>query len=74
VKVATNTVAVGYDVVTEKERFKAVTTLTSAKKVGNLNFSPAANVSYEAGNSITLLPGFMAEKSSVFQAEIKGCQ
>jgi surface protein len=74
VKVATNTVAVGYDVVTEKERFKAVNTLTSAKKVGNINYSPAANVSYEAGSSITLLPGFTAEKSSVFQAEIKGCQ
>ncbi|AYQ33875.1 BspA family leucine-rich repeat surface protein [Runella sp. SP2] len=74
VKVATNTLAVGYNVVTEKERFKASTTLTSDKKVGNVNFTPNANVVYEAGNSITLLPGFSAEKTSTFLAEIKGCQ
>ncbi|MBB3837079.1 surface protein [Runella defluvii] len=74
VKVATNTLAVGYNVVTEKERFKASTTLTSNKKVGNVSFTPNANVVYEAGNSITLLPGFSAEKASTFLAEIKGCQ
>ena len=74
VKVATNTVAAGYNVVTEKERFKASTTLTSNKKVGNVSFTPNANVVYEAGNSITLLPGFSAEKTSTFLAEIKGCQ
>jgi len=73
VKVATNTVTVGYDVVTDKEQFKAVTTLTSAKKVGNVNFTPSANVFYEAGSSIVLLPGFVAERTSTFQAEIKGC-
>ncbi|MCP1385716.1 3-coathanger stack domain-containing protein, partial [Runella salmonicolor] len=71
--VATNTVAVGYDVITGKERFKAVTTLTSTKKVGHVTFTPRANVVYEAGNAITLLPGFTAEKSSTFQAEIKTC-
>jgi hypothetical protein len=30
-------------------------------------------VRFEAGNSITLLPGFVAEKWSTFSAEIKGC-
>ena len=74
VKVANSTLAVGYNVVTEKERFKALTTLTSDKKVGNVNFTPNAHVSFEAGNSITLLPGFSAEKTSTFLAEIKGCQ
>lgn len=74
VKVANSTLAVGYNVVTEKERFKAFTTLTSEKKVGNVNFTPSAHVSFEAGNSITLLPGFSAEKTSTFLAEIKGCQ
>ena len=74
VKVANNALAVGYNVVTEKERFKALTTLTSDKKVGNVNFTPSAHVSFEAGNSITLLPGFSAEKTSTFLAEIKGCQ
>ena len=74
VKVANNALAVGYNVVTEKERFKALTTLTSDKKVGNVNFTPSAHVRFEAGNSITLLPGFSAEKTSTFLAEIKGCQ
>ena len=74
VKVANSTLAVGYNVVTEKERFKALTSLSSDKKVGNVNFTPSAHVSFEAGNSITLLPGFSAEKTSTFLAEIKGCQ
>ncbi|MBB3837082.1 hypothetical protein FHS57_001076 [Runella defluvii] len=38
------------------------------------NFTPNANVVYEAGSSIPLLPGFSAEKASTFLAEIKGCQ
>lgn len=73
VVVASNTLAVSSNVATGKERFKAVTTLTSAKKVGDPNFTPGANVIYEAGNSITLLPGFQAEKWSTFKAEIKTC-
>ncbi len=71
--VAANTLAVPSNVSTGKERFKAVTTLTSDKKVGVSTFTPGANVIYEAGSSITLLPGFVAEKWSVFKAEIKGC-
>lgn len=71
--VASNTLAVGQNITTGKERFKAVTTLTSEKKVGNDNFTPGANVIYEAGNSITLMPGFEVSKWSVFKAEIKGC-
>ena len=71
--VASNTLAVPSDVSTGKERFKAVTTLTSDKKVGVPTFTPGANVIYEAGNSIILLPGFVAEKWSTFKAEIKAC-
>ncbi len=71
--VASNTLAVPSNVTTGKERFKAVTTLTSDKKVGTNTFTPGANVIYEAGSSITLLPGFTAEKWSIFKAEIKGC-
>lgn len=71
--VAQNTLAVTNNVTTGKERFKAVTTLTSDKKIGDANFTPGANVIYEAGNSITLLPGFTAEKWSTFKAEIKTC-
>ena len=71
--VAANTLAVPSNVSTGKERFKAVTTLTSNKKVGVPTFTPGANVIYEAGSSITLLPGFVAEKWSTFRAEIKGC-
>ncbi len=71
--VASNTLAVPSNVTTGKERFKAVTTLSSDKKVGLPTFTPGANVIYEAGKSITLNPGFTAEKWSVFTAEIKGC-
>lgn len=52
---------------------KAVSNITSDKKVGSVSFTPGANVIYEAGKSITLEPGFVAEKWSVFKAEIKTC-
>jgi hypothetical protein len=52
---------------------KAIQTIVSDKKVGVPTFTPGANVIYEAGSSITLLPGFTAEKWSIFKAEIKGC-
>jgi hypothetical protein len=31
-----------------------------------------ANATYQAGNSITLLPGFETKSSSIFKAKIKG--
>jgi surface protein len=71
--VATTNLAVATNISTGKERFKAVQTLTSNKKVGDANFTPGANVIYEAGGAIILEPGFTAEKWSVFRAEIKTC-
>jgi hypothetical protein len=35
--------------------------------------SSGANVSYQAGKSITLSPGTEISNGSVFKAEIKGC-
>ncbi len=35
---------------------------------------PAINVSYQAGNSIQLLPGFKADIGSIFVAQIDGCR
>ena len=35
--------------------------------------SSGANVSYDAGKSITLSPGFVANSGSVFKAYIDGC-
>ncbi|MBA4851276.1 3-coathanger stack domain-containing protein [Emticicia sp. BO119] len=55
------------------ERIKAILTLESSKKIGEPDYTPAPNVSFEAGNSITLKPGFVVEKHSVFSAVIKGC-
>lgn len=71
--VATTNLAVNKNVTTGKDRFKAANTLTSDKKVGDANFTPGASVIYEAGNAIVLQPGFVAEKWSVFKAEIKTC-
>ncbi len=64
---------VGFEIATGKDRFKALNSMTSNKKIGAETFTPGANVEYEAGNSITLLQGFSVEKWSTFKAEIKGC-
>jgi hypothetical protein len=73
VVVASTSVVVANNIATGKERVKATGTITSDKKVGSPNFTPAPNVIYEAGKSITLLPGFTAEKWSTFRAAIKTC-
>jgi hypothetical protein len=65
--VVTNNISTGRDVV------KAVNTIESAKRVGDPNVTPAPNVIYEAGNSIMLKPGFVAQGQAVFKAEIKVC-
>ncbi len=73
VVVAQPTVAVPNNIVTGQDWIKATQTITSDKKIGDAGFTPAPSVLYEAGSSITLLPGFVAEKWSTFKAEIKGC-
>jgi hypothetical protein len=73
VVVAQPTVAVGSNILTGQDYIKATQTITSDKKIGDATFTPAPSVLYEAGSSITLLPGFVAEKWSTFKAEIKGC-
>ncbi len=47
---------------------KATQTLSASNKI----IAPA-NVSYQAGNAISLNAGFEANSGSVFKAEIKGC-
>lgn len=73
VVVAQTNVVVNKNTSTERVIIRAIDTLESDKKVGTVNFTPSANVIYEAGKSITLKPGFIAEKHSVFKAEIKTC-
>ncbi len=73
VVVAQTAVQVANNIVTGQDRVKATDTITSDKKIGDANFTPAPSVIYEAGKSITLLPGFTAEKWSTFKAEIKTC-
>ncbi len=73
VAVAQTAVQVANNIVTGQDRVKATDTITSDKKIGDANFTPAPSVIYEAGKSITLLPGFTAEKWSTFKAEIKTC-
>ncbi len=73
VEVATSNLVVANNIATGKEVLKAVNTLQSSKKIGDPNFTPAPNVIFEAGKSITLFPGFAADKFSVFTATIKSC-
>ncbi len=71
--VAQANAVVDLNISTGKSITKAVSSIESDKKIGNPNFTPAPNVTYEAGNSILLKPGFVVEKWSTFKAEIKGC-
>lgn len=44
--------------------------IQSRSKIFNSNFTSNLNVNYRAEKSITLLPGFLADKNSTFEAEI----
>jgi hypothetical protein len=71
--VAPQNLVVTNNVSTGNELVKAVQTIQSDRTIGVPIANPAPYVIYEAGSSITLLPGFMVERQSVFKAEIKGC-
>ena len=73
VQVAVANVNIAGNITTGKSHVKAVNTIESDKRVGSPNFTPAPNVLYEAGNSILLNPGFVAEGTAIFKAEIKVC-
>lgn len=74
VVVATANVMIGNHIATGTEHIKATHTLESAKKIGEPDYTPAPNVSFEAGGSIVLKPGFVVEKFSTFLAVIRGCE
>ncbi len=48
---------------------QAVETIVATGKIGK-----TANVEYRAGQSVTMLPGFDAQKGSVFLAQVKDAQ
>lgn len=73
VEVAMSSVVVSTNITTGLEQIKALNTIESAMKIGDPDFTPAPVVSFDAGKSITLKPGFVADARSVFKAEIKGC-
>lgn len=73
VTVSTSSVVVAANITTGAALIKAINTIESDKKVGDASVTPGANVKFEAGNSILLKTGFVAEKGSTFLAEIKGC-
>jgi len=62
------------DIVTGQRVLKATQTLESTRKIGDPDFTPGANVTFESGKSILLKPGFVAEKRSTFSAVIKACE
>ncbi|GAB3516572.1 hypothetical protein GCM10027442_34370 [Emticicia fontis] len=73
ITVVSSAVVMSTHITTGTEQVKAVNSIESDKKVGNPNFSPAPVVTFEAGKSILLKPGFVADSKSVFTAQIKGC-
>ncbi|RYU95436.1 Ig-like domain-containing protein [Emticicia agri] len=73
VVVANTNVVVANNVSTGVEHVKAILTLQSSRKIGEPDFTPAPNVTFEAGKSILLKPGFVAERHTTFTAEIKTC-
>ncbi|MFY7909721.1 MAG: endo-1,4-beta-xylanase, partial [Emticicia sp.] len=73
VRIATSSVVVANDLSTGTQQVKAVQSIQSAKKIGDLAYQTQPNVGYVAGNSINLLPGFQVTSGSVFKAEIIGC-
>jgi hypothetical protein len=73
VAIANTSVVVGSNVTTGVEKVKAVERIQSNKRIGDVSFTPAPNVTYEAGRSIELQPGFVVDAFSVFSAQIKTC-
>ncbi|MDP5121122.1 MAG: cadherin-like beta sandwich domain-containing protein, partial [Spirosomaceae bacterium] len=73
IQVAAISVAINSDILNESLAVKALQQIISNRKIGLAGISPTANISFEAGNFIELLPGFEAVNSSVFRAEIKQC-
>ncbi len=73
VNIAANNVIVAGHVLTGVVIVKAIQTIESDKEIGDGSSAPMPNVTYQAGNSILLNPGFMVEKGAVFKAEIQGC-
>jgi hypothetical protein len=52
----------------ETRQSRAIETLTATNLVAN-----ESQADYQAGKSVTLLPGFKAEQGSVFTAQVKAC-
>ncbi|WP_158561220.1 ELWxxDGT repeat protein [Emticicia sp. C21] len=73
VTVVTSAVVMSANITTGNELIKAVNSIESNKKIGDPDFSPAPIVTFEAGKSILLKPGFVADAKTVFTAQIKGC-
>ncbi|MFD2520119.1 right-handed parallel beta-helix repeat-containing protein [Emticicia soli] len=73
VSIATTNTVVATDIYTGTLLVKAIQTIQSARIIGDNGTTPLPNVTYQAGNSITLQPGFMVENGTVFKAEIQGC-
>ncbi len=73
VTVVASAVVMSTNITIGNEIIKSVNSIESDKKIGDPNFSPSPVVTFEAGKSILLKPGFVADSRSVFTAQIKGC-
>jgi surface protein len=73
VVVVTPTVTVANNFTTGAHKVKATSSVISNKKIGDPNFTPTPNVTFESGGSIELNPGFQTVPYSIFKASIVGC-
>jgi surface protein len=73
VVVVTPTVTVANNFTTGAHKVKATSSIISNKKIGDPNFTPTPNVTFESGGSIELNPGFQTVPYSIFKASIVGC-
>jgi hypothetical protein len=71
--VATPNVTVATDFTTGTRKIKSLNRIISNKKIGDLNFTPTPNVTFESGGSIELNPGFQTVPYSIFKTSIVGC-
>jgi hypothetical protein len=71
--VATANVTVANNFTTGVHKVKATSSIISNKKIGDPNFTPTPNVTFESGGSIELNPGFETVPYSIFKTSIVGC-
>jgi hypothetical protein len=73
VAITTATLTSVDNITTGTAQFQVTEFLNSTSQVGSPAVNPKPNVTYRAGKSISLNPGFSVEPGTIFKTEIQGC-